>query len=499
MSEPLPEKQWTAEKFAQRVFDIGVLDNIQVDSAWSELGTRDASLEQLTSVMLRKGLLTNWQIDRVLAGERYGYIYGKYQIRYLVGAGTFARVYRGSHVETGKVVAIKVLRNRHSDDMEKQDHFLREANMVKELRHPNIVPVYDFGAERERYYMVMEFVEGDDLREILKKRGKFNPLESIQIISDVTSGLDFAVGKGVTHRDMKMSNVLLTSTGRGKLVDFGLAAMAASEKEKNAKKTGVITTSSRSIDYAGLERMTRVHKGDKRSDIYFAGCMLYHLLTGVSPLLESRERSERLSATRFREVTPLTQHDADLPPSLIAVVNKAMDLNVERRYQTPGEMLSDLHKVKQRLEHGETAAEEGEGKKLDREGEGRSVMIVESNIEMQDTLRDLLKRRGYRVLIVGDAERALGRFDGIEQPAECVIFCTTEMAEEALDAFNSFGENEDTKDIPAILFLSERHQEYARKARGGEHRVLLPMPLKVRQLRAILLKLLSNSGKSVDA
>jgi serine/threonine-protein kinase len=73
------------------------------------------------------------------------------------------------------------------------------------------------------------------------------------------------------------------------------------------------------------------------------------------------------------------------------------------------------------------------------------------------------------------------------------------MAEEALDAFNSFGENEDTKDIPAILFLSERHQEYARKARGGEHRVLLPMPLKVRQLRAILLKLLSNSGKSVDA
>ena len=468
MSEPLPEKQWTAEKFAQRVFDIGVLDNIQVDSAWSELGTRDASLEQLTSVMLRKGLLTNWQIDRVLAGERYGYIYGKYQIRYLVGAGTFARVYRGSHVETGKVVAIKVLRNRHSDDMEKQDHFLREANMVKELRHPNIVPVYDFGAERERYYMVMEFVEGDDLREILKKRGKFNPLESIQIISDVTSGLDFAVGKGVTHRDMKMSNVLLTSTGRGKLVDFGLAAMAASEKEKNAKKTGVITTSSRSIDYAGLERMTRVHKGDKRSDIYFAGCMLYHLLTGVSPLLESRERSERLSATRFREVTPLTQHDADLPPSLIAVVNKAMDLNVERRYQTPGEMLSDLHKVKQRLEHGETAAEEGEGKKLDREGEGRSVMIVESNIEMQDTLRDLLKRRGYRVLIVGDAERALGRFDGIEQPAECVIFCTTEMAEEALDAFNSFGENEDTKDIPQSSFcLKGTRNMLARRAEGN--------------------------------
>jgi len=102
-------------------------------------------------------------------------------------------------------------------------------------------------------------------------------------------------------------------------------------------------------------------------------------------------------------------------------------------------------------------------------------------------------------LIVGDAERALGRFDSMEQPAECVVFCTTEMSEEALDAFNSFGENEDTKDIPAVLFLAERHQDFVGRASVAEHRVLLPMPLKVRQLRAILLKLLSQAKKSVDA
>lgn len=499
MPEAAPEREWTAEKFASRVFDVGLLDTPQIDSVWAELGTRDASLEDLTSCMIRKGLLTNLQIDRVMNGERYGYFYGKYKLMYLVGAGTFARVYRGAHVDNNETVAIKVLRNRHSSDIVQQDHFLREANMVKELRHPNIVPVYDFGSERERYYMVMEFVEGDNLREILKKRGKFNVQESLKIITDVVSGLDFAVGKGVTHRDLKLSNVLLTSTGRGKLVDFGLAAMAENEKERNAKDraAGVTTTSGRSIDYAGLERVTGVRKNDKRSDVFFAGCMFYQLLTGVPPLSEARERSQRLSATRFRDVKPIVQHDPDLPSAVVAVVNKAMDLDPEKRYQTPGDFLADLHRLTQRLEEGESA--EGETKKLEREGEGHSVMIVESNIEMQDTLRDLLKRRGYRVLIVGDADRAVSRFDSVERPAECVVFCTTEMGEEAFDAFNAFGENEDTKDIPSILLLSERYQDFAGQAATAEHRVLIRMPLKVRQLRSLLLKLLTRAAKSAEA
>ena len=486
---------WTAEKFAQRVFDVGLLENSQVESVWSELGSRDATLEELTSCMLRKGLLTNLQVDRIMRGERYGYFYGKYKVLYLVGSGTFARVYRGEHVDTKDVVAVKVLRNRHSGDIEQQDHFLREAHMVKELRHPNIVPVFDVGTERDRYYMVMEFVEGDNLREIVKFRKKFNVEESLRIVTDIASGLDFAAGKGVTHRDLKLSNVLLTSTGRAKLVDFGLAAMSANEKEKKNERT----TSSRSIDYAGLERITGVRKDDKRSDIYFAGCILYHLLTGQPPLAETRERSQRLSVSRFRDVKPITTHDPDLPAAVVALVNKAMELDPEKRYSTAGDFLADLQAVRKRLEQGETEEESEGGKKLEREGEGHSVMVVESNIEMQDALRDLLKRRGYRVLIVGDAQRALARFDDIEQPAECVLFCTTEMGEEALEAFNAFGQNEETRDIPAVLFVSERHPELAEGASIAEHRVILPMPLKVRQLRAILLKLLTKTGKSVDA
>ncbi|MDA1049129.1 MAG: protein kinase [Planctomycetota bacterium] len=482
---------WSAEKFAQRVFDLALLDSPQINAVWGELGSRHVSLDEIVSVTLRKGLLTNLQIERILRGERQGFFYGKYKLLYLVGAGTFARVYRAVHVGKETVAAVKVLRNRFLSDISQQEQFLREGKMVMELRHPNIVPVYEVGAERHRKYMVMEFVEGDNLREILKVRKKFDPIESLKLIIDVVSGLDFAISKGITHRDLKLSNVLLTSSGRAKLVDFGLAAIAASEKEKG----GEAGSSARSIDYAGLERVTGVKKDNKQSDIFFAGCMFYHVLTGVPPMSETKDRSQRLSVARFREIKPITLHEPNLPGSIVSVVNKAMELDPEKRYSTPGDFLIDLQNVLRRLEQGDTGGgtETGEGGKklLDREGEGRSVMIVESNIDMQDALRDLLKRRGYRVLVVGDAQRALGRFEaGGDPPAECVIFSTTEMGEEALDAFNAFGENEDTKDIPAVLFIAEKHQQSAARAATAPHRKLLPMPLKVRQLRAILLKLL---------
>ncbi|MBI2478871.1 MAG: serine/threonine protein kinase, partial [Planctomycetia bacterium] len=121
---------WSAEKFAQRIFDLALLDNMQLEGVWGELGSRDVSLEAITSVVLRKGLLTNLQIERIMRGERQGFFYGKYKLLYLVGAGTFARVYRAAHVDKGTVAAVKVLRNRFLSDISQQEQFLREGKMV---------------------------------------------------------------------------------------------------------------------------------------------------------------------------------------------------------------------------------------------------------------------------------------------------------------------------------------------------------------------------------
>lgn len=484
----------TAEKFAELAHDVGLIDRRRLELAWSELGTREISLDDYISFLLRKELLTQLQVERLRKGERRGYFYGKYKVLYFLGKGSFARVYRAVHSENGQVFALKVLRSsikKHHfiDKKEIVEQFLREARMMQSLRHPNIVPVYDVGTEHGQPFMAMEFVEGRNLREFLRVRKTMTVDEALRITADVASALDFALQKGVTHRDLKPSNVLVTATGRAKLVDFGLAGLT--EDSKSSEKG----TTSRSVDYAGLEKASNARKDDPRSDIYFAGCILYQMLTGVYPLQDVKTQSERMSIGRFREVASITQIDSNIPPLVVSLVNRAMDLDLSKRFAKPSEMVTEVQAVQKKLAAGESEeAANGGHHKLEREGENHSVMVVESNIEMQDALRDLLKRRGYRVLVIGDASRALTRWEGDDKPSEVVIFCTTELGESALEAFNKFGMAEKTRDVPAILFVAEHHRSLAERAQAAPHRVLIPMPLKVRHLRAILLRLLSPNA-----
>lgn len=500
--------EMTTEKFAQRTFDFDLLDAHQLESLWGEFGSRDVPLEQLTSLMVRRELLTNFQVDRILGGKREGYYYGRYKVLYLVGAGTFARVYRAVHRDTKKVRAVKVLRKRYSDDMATTEQFLREARMVMPLRHPNIVPVYEVLQERHRPFMVMDFIEGQNLREFIKIHKRLDTLVSLRLIADVLAGLDYARGRGVTHRDMKLSNILISSHGRAKLVDFGLAAISAEMSDEAIAGA----PNPRSIDYAGLERVTGVRRNDARSDIYFTGCMLYHMLAGKSPLSETRDRVKRLSVSRYREVKPIAQLAPNLPNYVIALINKAMDLNVDRRFQTPSEMLEELRRVTERVKAGEvdsscsvddvdngepvpdepTPADETP---LEQEGATRTVMLIESNVNMQNSIRTALKKRGYRVLVYGSPVRALQRFaDHIDQEplSDCVIFSAIELGDEAVDAFNAFGDMEETESLPAILLVRHTSSDNIRRAVINDHRVMLTIGSKIKHLRTTLKRLLEQ-------
>ncbi len=497
--------EMTAEQFAQRAFDLGLIDARQRDSVWTDLGTREVSPEEFRNLLVRKELLTNYQVDRVLRGERMGFFYGDFKVLYLVGTGTFARVYRAVHRETGRIVAVKVLRKRFRDDPEQVEQFLREGEMGMALRHPNIVSIYEVESDRFAPYMVMDFVEGRNLREFVKIRRHLGPDVSLRLITDVVSGLAYAAEKGITHRDLKMSNILITSTGRARLVDFGLAAARGTTDEELAD-----SPNARAIDYAALERGTGVRRDDPRSDIYFAGCIFYNMLTGVPPLFETRDRLKRLSVSRFHEVKPINEHGLEFPHYITVIVNKAMELDPSDRYQSPTEMVLELKLAGERLSAGDTGAPapaesnspneratNGNTKSLSAslEGASRTIMIIESKMEMQDLLRERLKKRGYRVLVISSPGRALSRFED-EKVADAVLFCTSELGRDALDAFNRFGEDERTKTIPAILLADKRQRFIIEDAKLANHRVIMSMPLKVRQLRQKLVELFQTLDSS---
>jgi len=485
----------SAEQFAQRAFDLNLLDERQLQDVWGQIGTRQLSTEEFQQLLLRRELLTNYQTERLLRGDRNGFFYGNYKVLYLIGTGTFARVYRASHKTTGEIVAIKVLRQRFAEKPEQADRFHREGEMGATLRHPNIVPIMEVAQQGGAHYIVMKFVEGRNLREFIKIRKKFDPAEATRLVADIASGLSYAFDRGICHRDLKMSNVIVSSRGQAMLLDFGLAAGENSDDTNSPNP--------RTIDYAGLERATGVRKDDQRSDIYFLGCIFYHILSGKPPIYETKDRIQRLSKSRFEEVEPILKADAGIPRPVAAVVTRAMELNPVERYQSPGEMLVDLKAAMQKLNEPYSAAEADEAASKSGVSDAvavplapqRTLMFVESNVALQDIVRARLKNNGYRVLVTADPDRALTRFADGTKAADCVIFSTGELGTAALEAFNRFAAGEHTANIPAVLLLDEHHAQWKNKAKLAKHRVVMLMPIKLRSMRELLAKLVPLERK----
>ena len=488
----------SAEQLAQRIFECGLLEQKEINEVLSAVGGRNAQVEELERELIARGLLTNWQTSRLKEGQRRGYFYENWKVLYFAGAGTFARVYRGVHTKTGEVKAIKVLRSRYCNDLNRVEDFIREAKTVMSLRHPNIVPIYEVETYRGRSYMVMDFIEGQNLRDFVRTHGQLKLMTALNIAHDLASGLEYAATRGITHRDMKLSNVLLSSKGQAKLADFGLAAISLEDGDGE-------DFTARSIDYAGLEKLTNVRRNDPRSDIYFLGCMLYHMLAGQPPLFETRERIKRLSPNRYRDVKPLTSLVSNLPNRVVILVNRLMELKPEKRVQTPQQAAKEIYSVIEAIKKGKTekydeklaqkhAAEYAELMEKRQEGDGRTVMLIESDIKLQDLLRSRLKELGYRVLVIGNPQTALDRFTDLDpaedRPADCVMFGCKGLVKDGLQAFNAFAKHEDTGEIPAILLLTEGQETFKNHASLSDHRLCLHFPMKFKHIRKALLELL---------
>ena len=446
----------------------------------SEVGSSfDSDPEAIKQLLVRRELVTNYQLEKLLRGDRSGFFYGKYKVLYQIGTGTFARVFRGTHRETSEVRAVKVLRSRHYKEPQLREQFLREGEMGCTLRHPNIVPIFEAASDHGACYIVMEFIEGRNLREFLKVRSHLEPDQAIRLAIDICRGLDYAFQRGISHRDLKASNVLISSLGQAKLLDFGLAGADPNSSDAELAKL----ENPRTIDYAALERSTGVRKDDMRSDVFFLGCIFYHMLSGKPALEETADRLSRLSRNRFDAMVPIQVLMPDLPSEIVGVVNKAAMFDPNRRYQSPGEMLSDLMSIADRGSSGG-----GNGKQRTATGlpvKQRTLMIVEPNAQAQDALRTHLKNHGFRVLVTADPQRPAGLFTDQHHPADCVIFSTSSLGNEALEAFNDFGQQPTTKTVPAILLLGPKHQNWAAEAETNDFRATVATPIKMKRLLAL--------------
>src|ERR1700712_2857287 len=272
-----------------------------------------------------------------MTGQLFG---DRYQVGDTLGFGGMSEVHRARDLRLGRDVAIKVLRVDLARDPSFQTRFRREAQNAASLNHPAIVAVYDTGETQGETgtipYIVMEYVDGETLRDLLKREGSLEPARAMEIVADVCAALDFSHRHGIVHRDIKPANVMLTRAGAVKVMDFGIARAVADGQATMTATAAVIGTA----QYLSPEQ-ARGEAVDARSDVYSTGCVLNELLTGEAPFTGSS--AVEVAYRHVREAPrPPSETRPGLPKEIDAIVLKALNKNPLNRYQTAAEMRSDL-------------------------------------------------------------------------------------------------------------------------------------------------------------
>lgn len=278
---------------------------------------------------------------------------GRYEVRSLIGRGGMAEVHLGFDTRLSRVVAIKMLRRDLAQDSIFQARFRREAQSAASLNHPNIVAVYDTGEEIIEDavgrsiavpYIVMEYVEGHTVKDLISDGTAVPINEAVEIVSGVLSALDYSHANHLVHRDIKPGNIMLTSDGKIKVMDFGIARALTDSQATMTQTNAVVGTA----QYLSPEQ-ARGETVDARSDLYSTGVVLFELLTGRPPF---KGDSAVAVAYQHVEQIPPTPSSilSDIPDSLDRVVLKALAKNREDRYPTAAAMLSDLQRVSRGLD-----------------------------------------------------------------------------------------------------------------------------------------------------
>src|SRR5262245_50579357 len=287
-----------------------------------------------------------------VAGSLRGRTLAHFELLEPIGVGGMAAVLRARDKQLDRFVALKILPPDMAKDAENVQRFHQEARAAARLDHENIARVFFCGDDQKLHFIAFEFVEGENLRTILDRRGRLPVREAVRYMLQIAAGLEHAASRGVVHRDIKPSNIIITPAGRAKLVDMGLARNMGPQTDGLTQSGVTLGT----FDYISPEQALEPRDAHTRSDIYSLGCTFYHMLTGQAPVPDGTAAKKLHHHQHVPPVDP-RQLNPDIPDDLAAILGRMMAKEAKDRYQRPVQLVQHLMQVAQKVGAGEDVPE----------------------------------------------------------------------------------------------------------------------------------------------
>ena len=337
------------DQFVQTLSDSGLMTKQEVQQLLGGLSDDDRPKdgEEMAKLLFRQGKLTKFQTQTLYKGKAKGLILGDYVLLDQIGEGGMGQVFRAQHRRMKRIVALKVLPAEMTKSDQAKGRFQQEVEAAARLVHTNIVTAFDAGETRNTHFLVMEYVDGQDLADVVAERGSLPVSEALDYILQAAKGLEYAHGQGVVHRDIKPANLLLDNNGTVKILDMGLARVDTQTGDYDVTVDRGLTQTGEvmgTVDYMSPEQATSTKEVDERTDIYSLGCTLFYLLTS-QPIYDGDTLVKRLLAHREHPIPSLVKQRHDVPKELDVAFRRMVNRKPDFRTRSMTEVIAQLEKV----------------------------------------------------------------------------------------------------------------------------------------------------------
>lgn len=338
----------------KRLVESQVVGSHEMEQAFArvESSVWQGSQESALEILAKAGELTAFQVSRILDGKLDELILGNYIVLSKLGSGGMGSVFKARHKRMKRVVALKMLNKEMLENSAGLQRFQREVESIARLSHPGVVGAFDADEGPLGFYLVMEFVEGDDLLNLVTKGGPFKVPRAVEVMIQAAKAMAYVHAQGMVHRDIKPANFLVDGAGRVKVADLGLVRLetggSSSAGTDDSEGITQACTIAGTLEYMAPEQAMDTKSADARADIYSLGCTLWYLLTG-KVVYPADTQMKKVLAHQNEPIPSLKKARPDTPPILDAVFKKMVAKSTVDRYQTMDEVTADLEKVAKSL------------------------------------------------------------------------------------------------------------------------------------------------------